>query len=109
MSKLTQLKEDNPELEVTPELVDNTEMYDKVHDLKVLYDTRGGKVLVQAMITDALSKLHFIRGNYGTLTHQELIKNISQIDVYLDTAKSLMDAEQSMKLLDEEITEALRE
>lgn len=109
MSKLSKLKEANPELEVTPELADNTETYDKVHDLKALYDTPGGKVLVKSLVDDAVSRLHMIRGNCGTMTHQELIKNLMQIDVYLDTAKSLMDAEEAMKLLDAEIEEALRE
>lgn len=109
MSELSKLKEQNPELEITPELADAAEAYDTVKDLKVLYGTPGGKLLVKTLVSDAVSRLHTIRGNCGTMTHQELLKNLMQIDVYLDTAKSLMDAEEAMKLLDAEIEEALRQ
>ena len=109
MSKLSNIKEINPEVEETPELVENAEAYDKLHALKALHDTEGGKVLVNSLVSDAVARIHYIRGGYATLTHQQLITAISQIDVYLDTAKALMNAADGMRLLDEQIEEALSE
>lgn len=109
MNKVNQIKKVAPELLDNQEVRDAAEQYDNLHKLKALYDTEGGKFLVKTLMQEVVGRLYNLRSNAATLTRDELVAGLTRIDIALDTAKSLMDAEEAMKLIDVELQEALSE
>lgn len=109
MNRLNKIKEDSPDLLDDPHIVEMAEQSDIVHDLKALHDTAGGKQLVKLLIEDTIGVVHRLCGGYTTMSHTELIALCAQLDSKLSTAKLLIDAKDVVKVLDEELEEALRE
>lgn len=109
MNKVNQIKKVAPELLEKQEVLDAAQQYDDLHKLKALYDTEGGKLLAKTLVDDAVGRLHVLRANAGSLTRDELVAGLTRIDIALDTARSLMNAKEAMKLLDAELEAALSE
>jgi hypothetical protein len=109
MSRINQLRTDRPEALSNPEVFDIADQADKLQDLKVLYDTEGGKALVKLLMQDVVYGTKHLMASYRTATHTELIAVIAKLASDYDTAKLLMDAKVGMEILDAELTEALSE
>ena len=109
MSRLVRIKEQQPEALSNGVVVDIAEQADQLQELKALYDTDGGKVLVKLLVQDAINSVHMLRGSYRTATHTELITMIAALDAHLSTAQLLLSAKDGVAILDAELDEALRE
>jgi hypothetical protein len=107
--KLQQLREERPELLTDPDVILLAEQADMAHDIKALYDTAGGKQLVELLIQNVVGSVHRLRGGFATMPHMELVAIIAQIDSDLATAKLLIDSKDVNEVLDAELEEALRE
>lgn len=109
MKRLSKIQEEQPEALQDASIVDLVEQADLAHDLKVLYDTEGGKALVKLLIKDIKYNLQRLVNTYKSATHVELITTIASIDASLTTAKLLIDSKDVVAILDAELDEALRE
>jgi hypothetical protein len=109
MSRVSNLKKDAPELLADVDVFNLADEADKLQDLKVLYDTDGGKQLVSLLIKDTKYGLQSLCSTYRTASHTELIALIAHIDAHWSTAKLLLSAEDGLRMLDSELENALRE
>lgn len=101
------LKESNPEAYAQPHIQDLVEQSDRLHTLKALADTDGGKELIKLLVQDTVNSLHALRANYRSATHTELIAIISNMAAHYDTARLLFNAEENEQAADEQLEEAL--
>jgi hypothetical protein len=81
----------------------------KYHDLKALYSTPGGKLLVDALVKDACSAVELIANQYKSLSHQEFVALGADISTKINLARSLTRAEKNEKYIDEQMADLLKE
>jgi hypothetical protein len=77
---------------------------DKYHDLKALADIPGGKILVEALLTDSVSKVDTLMSQYQSLSHIEMIALCASIKEKMDIVRALTRAESNLK----ELSDALQ-
>ena len=77
---------------------------DKLHSIKALGDTPGGKVLVELLMQDVVNIVYKLQNNPG-----DRDALCTELQVTLALAKLIINAEDSEKVLKEQIEEALRE
>lgn len=109
MSRVNKIKEQQPEVLSNPDIYDLADQADKLQELKALYDMEGGKQLVKLLVSDSAMLVHQLCGSYKTMTHVELMAVIAAIDAHLSTARLLLNAKESVAILDAELQEALSE
>jgi hypothetical protein len=109
MSRLSKVKEKNPELLTNPEVVDLAQQADHLHDIKALAESNGGKALVKILFTDVVHSVRKLGGMYTTATHAELVSQIARMDAHLSTARLIVNAKDNLEYLDSELAEMLRE
>lgn len=90
------------------ELKEIAEDADKFHALKTVFDQEGGKVLVEALITNVINGVDRL-SSYADMSRDELVSLAAQITISLNTARALTRAEENMSLADEQLQEALGE
>lgn len=81
---------------------------DKYQALKAVFDQEGGKILVDALIADAVLSINRL-DNYADMTRDELVSLIARLSTSLDLARTLTRADKNFSLADEALEEALRE
>jgi len=91
------------------DLLSLAEQAAKLHTLKALADTDGGKELVGLLIKDVLYCVGTLRGQYKTASHMELVATIASMDAHLATAQLLLNSKDNLKIVDDQLEEALRE
>jgi hypothetical protein len=109
MKRLNKIKEENPEALEDPRVQDLVLQADSLQDLKVLYDTDGGKQLVKLLLGDVVSCVRQLSSTYRTAPDIELRSIIAKMDTSLTTAALLFNAKEGIDILDQELEEALRE
>jgi hypothetical protein len=77
---------------------------DKYHDLKALADIPGGKILVEALLSDSVSKVDTLMSQYQSLSHIEMIALCASIKEKMDVVRALTRAESNLK----ELSDALQ-
>ena len=77
---------------------------DKYHDLKALADIPGGKILVEALLSDSVSKVETLMSQYQSLSHIEMIALCASIKEKMDVVRALTRAESNLK----ELSDALQ-
>ena len=82
---------------------------DKLHDLKTVFDMEGGKVLVDALISDVVNAVSKLSSNYSELTRDQLVSVAAHISVNLALARTLTRSTENLKYADEALKEALSE
>lgn len=86
-----------------------TEQQDKLHDLKALYDTPGGKHLVSLYMTDVAGIVHQLCNGYKDMDLTKLHALCAEMNVHLTTARLLMNAKESEETIKQQLEEALAE
>lgn len=109
MSRLAQLKRDNPDFEVDEQITATTEQIDQLHKIKTVGDSEGGQELVKLLLQDVRGNVSRLTSMYRTATHLELLAVISQMESKLDLARLITNAKEGQKILEEQLEEALRE
>jgi hypothetical protein len=109
MSRVNKIKAEAPDLLERPEVLDAATHADELHALKTLYDTDGGKMLVDLLLKDVVYAVRNLSACYKTATHTELIAIIAKLSSDLDTAKLLLNAKEGLEILDKELQEALND
>jgi hypothetical protein len=109
MKRLEKIKDEQPEALSNQTVFDLAEQADQLQELKALYDTTGGKLLVDLLVQDASYRIQQLCAGYKTMTHTDMIALVADIDTHLATAKLLLNAKQGVQILDAELQEALRE
>lgn len=105
--QIEELKKNNPELYKQPHIQELVDQSDRLHSLKSLATTEGGKELMKLLVRDTVNSLHSLRANYKTATYTELIAIISNMAAHYDTARVLLNAEDNEKMADEQLEEFL--
>lgn len=107
MSKINQLKENNPKALLNDDIRALAEQADQLHDIKALFDTIGGKALFKLVTQDAVARVYALEANYKTASHAELLALCADLSSHLQLARLLRRAEENERLADEALTEAL--
>ena len=81
----------------------------RLHDLKVVLDQKGGKMIVSALLSDVVSNIDRISSGYKDMSHSELQGFCASLEVNLSIVRSLYRAKQSEKELDALIAEELKQ
>ena len=89
------------------EALNLAEQFDTVHDLKALYDTEGGKQLVNLLLQDVSAAVQKIASQRRELTLVDFQSLASDIDTKLNLAKLLLNAKENEEFLEEQLQEAL--
>lgn len=82
---------------------------DKLHDLKAIFDMEGGKMLVDALITDVVGSVDRLASGYADLTRDEFASLAAHISVNLALARTLTRSTENLKYADEALKDALSE
>ena len=82
---------------------------ENAHDLKVLFESDGGKLLVSALLQDIINAVDKIAGSYQTATHQELMSYAATLSTNLNLIRSLGRASENEAAIEEMIKEHLAE
>lgn len=109
MNRVNKIKEDAPELLDNQEVMDAAMQADKLHDLKALYDTPGGKALVKQLLSSTRSHIFNLIATYKTASDIELRARIAAIDTELNVARVLINAQEGLEVLEQELTDILSE
>lgn len=92
-------------LEERPDLQDLVNEADKLHDIKALYDTDGGKQIVQLLLKDVVSTVHTI-----TNAEPEKMPQLAErLKANLNLVKLFVKAGENEEHLDNLIADALAE
>ena len=78
-------------------------LIDTYHDLKVLGQTPGGKILVTAYTRDVVSALSILANQYRTLTHIEVMAICAGMNEKLNVIHTITRAEQAERELTEQL------
>ena len=78
-------------------------LIDTYHDLKVLGQTPGGKVLVNAYTSDIVSTLSILASQYKTLTHIEMISMCAGLSEKLSVVQTITRAAEAERELIEQL------
>lgn len=109
------MKQHHKALEERPELKDDEqfmmllEQADGLHGIKTLMDNDGGKQLVKLLSKDVVNGVYALRGKYKNATHTELVALVALLDSRIDLLRLLLNAKDSLSVVNEEIESALRE
>lgn len=109
MKRLDNLKETAPETLSNPDITELAAEGDKLHDIKVLAQSDGGKTLVKLLSRDVIFSIQKLTGMYRTATRDEMVSVLASIEAQFNVARLLMTADETLKYLDAELEEALRE
>ena len=109
MSRRSKILKENPEVSENEDLMTLIEEADKLHDIKVLATSPGGKLITKALLQDVVNKIAQLESMYKTASHTELIAVIADMSANLSLAKVFIKSEENVRLLDEQIAEALTE
>lgn len=82
---------------------------DDYASLKAVADQRGGQLLVDTLIRNAVFTMDSLAANIGTLSHSEIVSMVTRFDERLQLARSLTRASDNLKAADEQLEEALRQ
>ena len=89
-------------MENNPQTEDEV-LLDTYHDLKVLGQTPGGKVLVNAYTKDILSAVYQLSHQYRTLTHMEMIAICAGMNEKMAVVQTICRAEEAERELTEQL------
>jgi len=78
-------------------------LLDTYHDLKVLGQTPGGKILVEGYTKDIISSLNQLAYQYKTLTHIEMIAVCAGLQERMNVVRTITRAEQAERELTEQL------
>jgi len=78
-------------------------LLDTYHDLKVLGQTPGGKVLVEVYTKDIISSLNQLAYQYKTLSHIEMIAVCAGLQERMNVVRTITRAEQAERELTEQL------
>ena len=92
-----------------PEVNDMLEDLDKLADLDVTARSKGGKVLLQSLVSDIVSSMDTLCVKYPTLTMQEFVALCADMNSKVDLARVLSRAEKNKKALEGMIEETLKQ
>lgn len=67
--------------------------------LKVLYDSEGGKVLVDAFVDDIINRINILSMQYKDLSHMELVSHCAAIGEKLHVVRALVRADEAVTVL----------
>lgn len=109
MSRRSKVKKENPEALKNEDILSLIDQADIQQDIKVMAESAGGKIVTKLLIQDVVNKIMQLEAMYKTASHVELIAVIADMLAYLNTAKLLTRSKENLKLLDEQIAEALTE
>lgn len=85
------------------------EQQDKLHDIKALGDTPGGKRLVDLYMEDALGVVYQLANQYKDKNELELKTLCAELKTFLFAAKMIINAEDSEAATKATLEETLRE
>lgn len=108
------MKQHRKALEERPDLKDDEQFMmllaqaDDLHGIKTLVDTDGGKQLIKLLSADVLNGVHLLRSKYKEATHVELVAIIALLDSRVDLLRLLLNAKDSLSVVNEELENALR-
>jgi uncharacterized protein related to proFAR isomerase len=91
------------------ELLEMIEDKDRMHDLKVVLDMKGGRMLRDALLDEVLNNLQKLANNYDTLSQTEFIAIGASLATRLDLLNTLNKASENLKTVKEDIQERLRQ
>ncbi len=77
---------------------------DRYHDLKALADTPGGRVLVDALLSDVVAKTDVLMSQHQSLSHIEMIALCASMKEKMDIVRVLTRAKSNLK----ELSDALQ-
>lgn len=109
MSRKSKVLKDNPEVAEDEDLLSLIEQADEQHDIKAMAESNGGKIVAKLLLQDVVGKVMQLEAMYKTASHIELVAVIADLSAYLTTAKLFIRSKENVKLLDEQIAEALTE
>lgn len=96
---------DNPEADEA--LLGLAEELDEKHALAALADTEGGKLLLDALITDVTSIIERLRTSYKEASHIDLIVLCARLDAKLSEYQALKRARKNKEELEQVLKDAL--
>jgi hypothetical protein len=105
MSREKEIKKNNPEADES--LLELARQFDENHDLKVLHDTNGGKLLVRLLVQDIIGTMNRIAANRATYTLSDFQAAGSDIETKLNIVRALIRAEDNEEYLNELLAENL--
>lgn len=79
----------------------------KVAPLDTLARSAGGKILVEGLVSDIISKIDSLAANYDTWTMQQFVANAASIKEKLDLARAIKRAKDTRTFLEEELQNTL--
>lgn len=89
---------------ITPEIESIAEDVDKYHDLAVMAESAGGKIVRANLVKDIISSVDFIANKFKKLSHIELITECAELKSSLDllrvmtrAKKNELDAQNALK------------
>ena len=109
MSRTAKLKEARPDLYNDEAIRLFAEKADKLHDLKALYDTNGGKELVALLEQEVDNKVNKLSSQHQELNHQQMVAICAGIQACQDIIRLFKTAEKGIKNADEQLKEAMEE
>jgi hypothetical protein len=109
MSRTAKLKQERPDLYNNQDIRLFAEQADKLHDLKGLNDSPGGKQLVALLKNEIENKTATLAGQHLELTHQQMVGISAGIQACRDIVRLLENAETNMKHAEEQLDEAMEE
>jgi hypothetical protein len=82
---------------------------DKVSAISAIYDMKGGKILMKALMSDVVNSIDTLCYKYQTLTNQEFVGLCANIKTKLDLVKTLRKSVEAKKQATEDLENALLE
>lgn len=76
--------------------------------LETVYKSEGGKILVDALVSDIFSAIDSLANNVQTLTHIEMVAIICKLKERLDIVKVLTGAKSHKEVCEELLEEELK-
>lgn len=92
-----------------PEVNDMLNDLDKVADLAVTAQSKGGKVLLKSLVSDIVSGMDTLMATYPTMTMQEFVAIAADMKSKVDLARVLSRADKNKRALEGLIEETLQE
>lgn len=87
------------------EMVEDSE---RLHALKVVLDQEGGRMLVEALLADAMGSVNRLTSGFKDMSHTEMISECALLRTNLSLVQTLSGASAQEKEIDEIIKEAMR-
>jgi len=94
---------------ITQEVEETADQLDKAHALDVLAQSEGGKVLVEALLSDAVSDISVITSRYKVLSHSELVTYCASLGATLLVMQSITRSKRNKDALKDQLEEMLKE